>query len=150
PDLPHLAQDEYWAVFDVDHHRHEELSTNAALAERHGYHLAGSNPCFELWLLLHLTGEVSGIEPSTENRRAPQICEQRLHELLQAGDPRARGYSKNDIGAGRFAVPERVEAACARARALMPPDPEPWPSRVGTHVHALIERLPAPPTALRA
>jgi hypothetical protein len=147
PDLPHLPADEYWAVFDVDHHREEELTTAAALAERHGYQLAGSNPCFELWLLLHLTDDFTGIDPSSENRRAPQLCEERLHKVLQAGDSRARGYSKNDIGAGRFAVPERVQTACKRASDLMPPAREPWPSRVGTHVHLLMERLPPASTA---
>jgi RloB-like protein len=147
PEILHLSRDQYWAVFDVDHHRVEELSTNTTLAATRGYHLAGSNPCFELWLLLHLTADVSAIEASNDNRRSPQLCEQRLHDVLQAGDPRARGYSKTDIGAGRFAVPERVKDACNRARALMPSSPEPWPSQVGTHVHLLVERLPSPPAA---
>ncbi|GLH99201.1 RloB family protein [Phytohabitans aurantiacus] len=44
------AYDEVWCVVDTD-----EFDIDAALAEarRRGVSLAVSNPCFELWLLLH-------------------------------------------------------------------------------------------------
>lgn len=46
-----LAYDEIWCVFDVDEHP----NINAALqqATAHQISVAMSNPCFELWLLLH-------------------------------------------------------------------------------------------------
>lgn len=47
-----LAYDEVWCVFDVD--RHARVDAARALAASAGIHLAISNPCFELWLLLHL------------------------------------------------------------------------------------------------
>jgi hypothetical protein len=142
-----LAEDEYWAVFDVDHHDPKELSAAASVARQRGYGLAGSNPCFELWLLLHLTDDVATIASAPDNRRAARDCEQRLHETLQAGDPRARGYDKTRIGPERFAVRARVQDACSRAQTISTAD-EPWPSAVGTHVHRLIGRLPEPPSAL--
>lgn len=46
-----LAYDEVWCVFDVDDHA--RLPAARALAEETGIHLAVSNPCFELWLILH-------------------------------------------------------------------------------------------------
>ena len=95
-----------------------------------------------------MTDSVAGITSSSEDRHAARNCEQQLREAFQGGDPKARGYDKTRIGAERFAVPERVRAACAHARALSPAMAEPWPSAVGTHMHALIERLPLPPAPL--
>jgi len=46
-----LSFDEVWCVFDVDDHPH--LPEARALAGQKEIRLAISNPCFELWLLLH-------------------------------------------------------------------------------------------------
>jgi RloB-like protein len=143
-------RDELWAVFDVDHQatgQHLRDFTEAVqVARTRGIRLAGSNPCFELWLLLHLTENVTGIPSSVEDRDAARACERRLRDTLLAEGPGARGYNKTRIGAERFAVLDRVRDACARARALSPAE-EPWPSTVGTRVHALIDELPAPTAA---
>lgn len=140
-----LTSDEYWAVFDVDRQKPTYLDEQAELARERGDRLAGSNPCFELWLLLHWTADVQGLRAAQDDRGAPAACERRLHEVLQAGDPRARGYNKARPGAERFATAERVDLACERARVLSPDaDPEAWPTGLGTHVHRLIERLPRP------
>lgn len=47
-----LAYDSVWCVFDVDEHPnlHDARQTAAA----NGIYLAISNPCFELWLVLHM------------------------------------------------------------------------------------------------
>ena len=43
--------DRIWAVFDRDEHpRFEEA---VALCKKHGVSVARSDPCFELWLILH-------------------------------------------------------------------------------------------------
>lgn len=42
--------DEVWCVLDVDEF---DLAEAIGLAREHGINLAVSNPCFELWLLLH-------------------------------------------------------------------------------------------------
>lgn len=48
------AADEYWCVFDVEWPRqHPKLREALALARRTGIRVAVSNPCFELWLILH-------------------------------------------------------------------------------------------------
>ena len=46
-----LRYDEVWCVFDVDEHPHVTDARAIALAAN--LQLAMSNPCFELWLLLH-------------------------------------------------------------------------------------------------
>jgi hypothetical protein len=43
--------DEVWCVFDVD--EHPKLAEARDQANANGIQLAVSNPCFELWLLLH-------------------------------------------------------------------------------------------------
>jgi hypothetical protein len=43
--------DEVWAVFDRDEHYHYEDAIR--LCEEHGICVGRSNPCFEIWLILH-------------------------------------------------------------------------------------------------
>ena len=45
--------DQVWAVFDKD--EHPRFDEAIALCERNGVHVGRSNPCFELWLILHET-----------------------------------------------------------------------------------------------
>ncbi|MFL6120029.1 RloB family protein [Actinophytocola sp.] len=52
--------DECWCVFDVEWPKnHPNLKRAIALANDHGIHLVVSNPCFELWLLLHFTDQTA-------------------------------------------------------------------------------------------
>ena len=44
-------RDEVWAVFDRDEHERYEEAVN--LCEGNGIGVARSNPCFEVWLILH-------------------------------------------------------------------------------------------------
>ena len=43
--------DEVWAVFDRD--EHPRFKEALMRCNQHGIHVAWSNPCFELWLILH-------------------------------------------------------------------------------------------------
>lgn len=54
------AHDEYWCVFDVD--RHPLLQEAIELARRHGVKTAVSNPCIELWFLLHFQDQTAYLE----------------------------------------------------------------------------------------
>lgn len=46
-----VAYDEVWCVFDTD--EHPNLGEACTMARDNGIEVALSNPCFELWLLLH-------------------------------------------------------------------------------------------------
>jgi len=49
-----LDVDFYWCVFDVEFpQRHPHLDRARQMAKDNGVHLAISNPCFEIWLILH-------------------------------------------------------------------------------------------------
>ena len=55
--------DEVWCVFDVDDF--PDIAGAVRLATREGFSVAVSNPCFELWLLLHFeqhTAHLSGYD----------------------------------------------------------------------------------------
>jgi hypothetical protein len=110
--------DQAWAVCDVD-----EYATNEATsaANESGVTLLWSNPCFEIWLLLHHSDCFSFVE-----------------NAKKAGD-RLRAHVKNwDKTALDFALfRDGVDDAVARARKLSPP-PDANPS---TAVWQLIEAL---------
>jgi hypothetical protein len=55
-----LRYDSVWAVFDVD--EHPNLSKARALALKEGIEMAISNPCFELWALLHFQDQRAHVE----------------------------------------------------------------------------------------
>jgi hypothetical protein len=55
-----LKYDEIWCVFDVD--VHPNLPDARQQARANGIKLAVSNPCFELWLLLHFSEQHAHIE----------------------------------------------------------------------------------------
>jgi hypothetical protein len=55
-----LRWDEVWAVFDMDDH--PNVAEAKQLATANGIRLAVSNPCFELWALLHFVDQQAHIE----------------------------------------------------------------------------------------
>jgi hypothetical protein len=61
------AFDEVWCVLDVDQFDFDEAMRRAS---KHGVELAVSNPCFELWLLLHLAEVTRSFADCREVRRA--------------------------------------------------------------------------------
>lgn len=60
--------DEVWCVFDVD--EHPNLAAAIALARKHSIRIALSNPCIELWFLLHYENCTSYIDRKDAQRRA--------------------------------------------------------------------------------
>ncbi len=72
------AHDQIWCVFDRD--EHPNFSTALALADRHGIRLAVSNPCIELWFLLHFERQTAFIDRHAAQARASAIL--RCSKLL--------------------------------------------------------------------
>ena len=70
--MDRLDKDSYiWAVFDVD--EHPKLDEAIALAARNGIHCAVSNPCIEIWGLMH----ISQFErPSTRKQAQVELARQ--------------------------------------------------------------------------
>lgn len=63
--------DELWCVFDVEWPKHHpNLEKTLQLARVHDIQLAISNPCFELWLLLHFEYVSGFVDTATAESRS--------------------------------------------------------------------------------
>jgi hypothetical protein len=61
-------------VFDVEWPKnHPHLKEAIRLAAEHGIHLAVSNPCFELWLVLHFENQTAFIDTSDAERKSRKL-----------------------------------------------------------------------------
>lgn len=61
--------DKVWCVTDGDGSDEALLRSSRLLAERHGIHLILSNPCFELWALLHFEEVGAWLDAAGARRR---------------------------------------------------------------------------------
>ncbi|MFC4190557.1 MULTISPECIES: RloB family protein [Streptomyces] len=101
--------DQVWCVIDVEAPTpHSSLSDALRLAERHGIEVALTNPCFELWILLHFT-EVSGYQTSDAAQRA-------LERLGSCGCSTSRKHlNYESLRAGHVCAEERARALRERS-----------------------------------
>ncbi|WP_395090675.1 RloB family protein [Armatimonas sp.] len=118
-----LEGGEFWLVLDVD--RHHALQEVCQRARQKGYHLAVSNPCFELWLWLHLE-EVD-------------INQKTCSQLEMALKTRLGGYNKSNLPVEDFHP--YMETAIRRAKALPGSHTTPIPIFPGTQIYQLMERI---------
>lgn len=126
-----MKDDEIWIVFDVDKHSGSDriVQIHSALhdAESQNWEVALSNPCFEVWLLLHLTNDLTGIND------AGNSADEKLRALLG-------GYNKSNAPL-QCLNREGVQNAISRAK-THDTDPHcPIPPLPGTRVYRLVERL---------
>ena len=63
--------DTYWCVLDVD--EHPDLAEARRLAQRHKINLAVSNPCIELWFVLHTEDQRAHIDRQHVQRRSAEL-----------------------------------------------------------------------------
>ncbi|MFC0082865.1 RloB family protein [Aciditerrimonas ferrireducens] len=95
--------DEVWCVFDVECPvQHPSLQQAVELATRKNIHLAISNPCFEIWLILHLTDHTRWLTNTDAIALRAQLD----------------GSTGKEVDAACYGTPERLAAAIHRARAL--------------------------------
>ena len=135
------ADDELWLVVDRDRWTDAMLSRVATACAQNGYmRMALSNPCIELWLLLHLV-DVTALPPAEqqlwmENRRkskhADPYLKVRLRQELGA-------YHESNYDAQMLVG--HVETAIKRARLLDKNPADRWPQTLGTRVYLLAESV---------
>jgi RloB-like protein len=114
---------EIWCVFDID--QHPLVPDARQQAQAHGINLAVSNPCFELWLLLHFRDQNAFIS----RQSAQSACRHHMP-----------GYQKHpDLELLRPGYDAAVlRATQLSSRNMRDGEPEKNPS---TEVHLLTERL---------
>lgn len=69
------SYDEVWCIFDVDEHPFIPAALN--MAQANGVRVAISNPCIELWFVLHLQNQGASINKDQVQRSC--------HDLLHSG-----------------------------------------------------------------
>lgn len=135
------ADDELWLVTDKDHWTEAMLSRVATECMQDvSMHMALSNPCFELWLLLHLV-DVSSLTPEEqllwmENRRKSKSSNPYLKVLL-----RQKMGSYHESAYDVLTLIVHVEVAIERARLLDKNPADRWPQTLGTRVYLLAESV---------
>jgi hypothetical protein len=72
-----LRYDEVWCVLDVD--EHVRLGEARLIGKASDVHLAVSNPCFELWLLLHFADQTAALS----RKRASELLKKHLPSYVK-------------------------------------------------------------------
>ena len=135
------SDDELWLVVDRDRWTEAMLSRVATeCAQDEFMHVALSNPCIELWLLLHLV-DAALLAPEEqqlwmENRRKSKNADPYLKVRLRQ---EMGSYHESSYDAKMLI--EHVEVAIARARALDQNPADRWPQTLGTRVYLLAESV---------
>lgn len=140
--------DELWICIDADHwiRGGHQAEFSQVLQECHskGYGIAISNPCFEVWLLMHFV-EIDGAELSRIlKKNASEAITGDDKESIRCDKIEARlrkcagGYNKSNV-AGLLLTTEQVLNAIARARAA--DGKGSVPGCPGTRVYLLVEKL---------
>ncbi len=123
--------DHFWICIDADHWAKSNHIQNLRIVlqecRRKNYGVAISNPCFELWLLLHFD-DCSTQPPATAAEALASLCRV------------TPGYQKNRCD--RLAIEaEHVRLAVTRAKSMDTSPDEILPSYPVTRVYRLIELL---------
>jgi hypothetical protein len=125
--------DTLWLVIDVDNWKPKNLSEVCREAKQKGYRLAISNPCFEVWLYLH----VSDLDPQdfngigSENLKC-ELIEKRLRLILGS-------YSKAKLDIEPYK--NTIRDAINRAKSMHKNASQNWPPTIGSHVYRVVEMI---------
>lgn len=102
--------DRVWAVFDRDEHHHFDEAV--ALCREHGIGVASSDPCFELWLILHerehdrpcsrveAQKELAHRRPEYDKRGAKTVDCDDLANRVEEAEERAEAQLQRRTGEG--------------------------------------------------
>ena len=132
--------DELWIVIDRDQWTNKMLSGVARYcAQNKNLHFCVSNPCFELWLLLHLEDvasysaeEKSALTANRKSTRHKTWLKHKLGEILG-------GYNEANYDAA--AILPHIDDAISRASALDTNPEDRWPQTVGTRAYLLAQSI---------
>ncbi len=125
-----LAYEAVWCVFDRDDH--PDIPTAYSLANAKSLRIAFSNPCFELWLLLHFREQ-----PGMKHRDAVASL---LKAEVTAYDKRKKKIDIAKFIAGYPDAVRRAKRLCADFD-----DRSVWDRNPYTDVHILTDLITAPP-----
>lgn len=139
---PFKKTDEFWVIIDRDQwetiHKIDFNKLVADCNKEDNFYLAMSNPCFEIWLIMHLKDitEYNEEEVSKllENK---SVSRKKNHIDVVLGELQGIAYNKNPNP--EIFLP-LTKKAIERAKKLNNAN-EPYPKNLGSHIHKLIEKL---------
>ena len=133
--------DELWLVIDVDRWNTAQLRMVTQQALQKGYFVAESNPCFEMWLLLHHRSLESysdaelGVFKGDEDEQLGSKCPRIERELRNV----VGNYSKRSLDTNQY-LPA-LESALMNARLSDADPPSRWLNHIGSRVYRLVESI---------
>jgi len=134
--------DEFWLIIDRDDweeiHNHNFDTLVDDCKKENNFFLAMSNPCFEIWLILHL----KDINEYEEDERERILANAKISNSKNYIDTvlsgiQGRGYNKRPNP--RVFLP-LTTVAINRAKELDDENQD-YPKQLGTHIYKLIEKL---------
>lgn len=132
--------DELWLVIDRDRWHERMLSQVAKLCAQNTHlNFCMSNPCFELWLLLHIEDirnydmeTKMAVAENKKNKAGVTWLKKRMRDLLGA-------YSESKYDAARLLPNVPVAMTIAKELDVSPTDR--WPQTIGSRVYKLMESI---------
>ncbi|TPG62863.1 RloB family protein [Hymenobacter nivis] len=137
------ADDELWLLIDRDKQTwsSSEISQVARSCKQKKYGFALSNPCFELWLLLHFKDlSNASIEEKKLMLENKKVTSKKTYLKHQVGLAiKGAGYNPSNLNGAEFI--KYIPDAIARAKALDKNEKTRWTLDLGTRVYILIENI---------
>lgn len=137
-----LTEDDHaFLVLDYDRWGSPKLAAIARAGGQRGFELIVSNPCFELWFLLHVANPESWTEDylrrlaaNERTGRHRRFIEDELRRLIPA-------FGKKNVTDPRFYDRTSVGEAIKRAVSLDTNPGERWCEQLCTRVYRVVERI---------
>jgi hypothetical protein len=136
------STDEFWLIIDRDDWENiHKLNFDELVSDckkEKNFYLAMSNPCFEVWLILHLK-HISNFTIGEQKRifKNVKISNSKNDIDVILGNLQGRGYNKRPNS--KVFLP-LTKIAIERAKSLDNLT-EDYPKSIGTHLYKLIEKL---------
>jgi hypothetical protein len=134
--------DEFWLIVDRDDwetiHKIDFDQLVIDCNKEGNFFLAMSNPCFEIWLIVHLK-DITEYSEEEQNKllENASVSRKKNHIDIVIGDLQGIGYNKNPNPETFLPL---TKTAIKRAKDIDIVT-EPYPKNLGTHIYKLIEKL---------
>ncbi len=134
-------KDQLWVIIDKDHWKDKMLSEIAQYCfSQKNYYMGLSNPCFELWLLLHCEDvmaydqdELAALKANKKiNKNSDTWIKRKIRSILGS-------YTESSYDVERLLA--NLPVAISRAVKLDVNKKERWPQGIGTRVYRLVKNI---------
>lgn len=138
-DLDITDGDQVFVVLDLDRWGDATLSKIARECTQSGYELVVSTPCFELWLLLHLSDPSDWSDEYLKLVRKNDRSSRNLRFIGAEILSYSPEFGKKNVTDPRFYERQSVERAITRASSLDVDPAQRWCSDLGTRVYRVVQ-----------